>query len=83
MYKLLNQRDLPCGNEKINNTSSLIKDYGCLITCFAMLCDKEICEMSASMTKNGEFQSGDRGAYAATFNVKGLRGQFRGKPALS
>lgn len=67
---------MPCGNEKINNTSSLIKDYGCLITCFAMLCDKEICEMSASMTKNGEFQSGDRGAYAATFNVKGLRGQF-------
>jgi len=41
-----------------------------------MLSDIGICEMNKSMAMNGEFQTGDCPACAATFNIKGLNVDF-------
>lgn len=52
------------------SASSTIGDYGCLLTCAAMLAGITPPEMNSYWIARGGYQSGDKAAYAATYDFR-------------
>lgn len=66
----LDQRDARWKSDLLGlSTDSTIGQYGCLVTCFAMLAGVTPPAMNRAMTLNGAFQTGACPACAATFDI--------------
>lgn len=69
-YRVLWQKNPLWANKEMGvNTDSTIGDWGCLLTCFAMLLGTDPNTLNEWLKIHGGYQQPPRGAYAATFDL--------------
>jgi hypothetical protein len=72
-YETLSQRDPRWADTLLGNSkTSTIGQYGCLLTCFAMLAHTDPLSMNVYRAAHGEFDVEPRGAYNISDLVDGL-----------
>lgn len=73
-FQVLGQRDIRWKSKYLGTSKTTIGDYGCLLTCFAMLAGMLPDEMNTAMVQRGMFTDGNK---ANTFDISSINSKVK------